>query len=148
MNKTKDDLVLINQVLDRIPNKYMAMVVASKRAKELNMGVRPLVNTNAVKPTTIALYEIAAGAIVLGPLRTDRELIASETAKSEVILTNDLIIDNTEEEIEEIITEAEAMGDDVDKEIDEVDLADGADGIEEEIEPILDDEDIEEDEEV
>jgi len=141
----KDDLVLINQVLDRIPNKYMATAVASKRAKEINMGIRPLVNTNAVKPTTIALYEIAAGAIVPGPLRSDRELIASETDKSEVILTNDLIIDDTEEEIKEIITEAEAMGDDVDKEIDEVDLADG---IEEEIEPILDDEDIEEDEEV
>jgi len=141
----KDDLVLINQVLDRIPNKYMATAVASKRAKEINMGIRPLVNTDAVKPTTIALYEIAAGAIVPGPLRSDRELIASETDKSEVILTNDLIIDDTEEEIKEIITEAEAMGDDVDKEIDEVDLADG---IEEEIEPILDDEDIEEDEEV
>ncbi|MDQ1328123.1 MAG: DNA-directed polymerase subunit omega [Candidatus Poribacteria bacterium] len=141
----KDDLVLINQVLDRIPNKYMAMAVASKRAKELNMGVRPLVNTNAVKPTTIALYEIAAGAIVPGPIRPDRELIAIETDKSEVILTNDLIIDDTEEEIEEIITEAEAMGADVNEEIDEVDLADG---IEEEIEPILDDEDIEDDEEV
>jgi DNA-directed RNA polymerase omega subunit len=145
MNKMKDDLVLINQVLDRIPNKYMATAVASKRAKEINMGIRPLVNTDAVKPTTIALYEIAAGAIVPGPLRSDRELIASETDKSEVILTNDLIIDDTEEEIKEIITEAEAMGNDVDKEIDEVDLADG---IEEEIEPILDDEDIEEDEEV
>jgi len=141
----KDDLVLINQVLDRIPNKYMATAVASKRAKEINMGIRPLVNTDAVKPTTIALYEIAAGAIVPGPLRSDRELVASETDKREVILTNDLIIDDTEEEIKEIITEAEAMGDDVDKEIDEVDLADG---IEEEIEPILDDEDIEEDEEV
>ena len=137
----KDDLVLINQVLDRIPNKYMATAVASKRAKEINMGIRPLVNTDAVKPTTIALYEIAAGAIVPGPLRSDRELIASKTDKSEVILTNDLIIDDTEKEIKEIITEAEAMGNDVDKEIDEVDLADG---IEEEIEPILDDEDIEE----
>jgi DNA-directed RNA polymerase omega subunit len=136
----KDDLVLINQVLDRIPNKYMAMAVAAKRAKEINMGIRPLVNTDAVKPTTIALYEIAAGAIVPGPLRSERELIAIETDKREVILTNDLI-DDTEEEIEEIITEAEAMGDDVDAEIDEVDLEDG---IEEDIEPILDDEDIEE----
>ena len=56
-----------------------------------------------------------------------------------------MIIDDTEEEIEEIITEAEAMGGDVNEEIDEVDLADD---IEEDIEPILDDEDIEEDEEV
>jgi DNA-directed RNA polymerase subunit K/omega len=118
----------------------MAMAVAAKRAKEINMGIRPLVNTDAVKPTTIALYEIAAGAIVPGPLRSERELIAIETDKREVILTNDLI-DDTEEEIEEIITEAEAMGDDVDAEIDEVDLEDG---IEEDIEPILDDEDIEE----
>ena len=128
----KDDLVLINQVLDRIPNKYMATAVASKRAKEINMGIRPLVNTDAVKPTTIALYEIAAGAIVPGPLRSDRELIASETDKSEVIRTNDLIIDDTEEDIEEIITEAEDMGDDVDEEI-IIEAEDMGDDVDEEI---------------
>lgn len=132
----KDDLVLINQVLDRIPNKYMATAVASKRAKEINMGIRPLVNTDAVKPTTIALYEIAAGAIVPGPLRSDRELLASEIDRREVIPTNDLI-DDTDEDIEEIITEAEAIDVDLDEEIDELDLAD-------DIEIILDDEDTEE----
>jgi DNA-directed RNA polymerase omega subunit len=140
----KDDLILINQVLDRIPNKYMATVVASKRAKEINMGIRPLVNTDAVKPTTIALHEIAAGAIVPGPLRTDRELLASEIDRREVIPTNDLI-DDTEEDIEEIITEAEAMDDDLSEEIDELELADD---IEEDIEIILDDEDIEDVEDV
>ena len=141
MNKMKDDLVLINQVLDRIPNKYMAAVVASKRAKEINMGIRPLVNTDAVKPTTIALHEIAAGAIVPGPLRSDRELLASEIDRREVIPTSDLIMDDTEEDIKEIITEAEAMDVDLDEEIDELDLADD---LEENIEIILDDEDIEE----
>jgi DNA-directed RNA polymerase subunit omega len=137
----KDDLVLINQVLDRIPNKYMATVVASKRAKEINMGIRPLVNTDAVKPTTIALHEIAAGSIVPGPLRSDRELLASEIDRREVIPTSDLIMDDTEEDIEEIIPEAEILDIDLDEEVDELELADD---IEEDIEIILGDDEIEE----
>jgi len=142
----KDDLILINQVLDRIPNKYMATVVASKRAKELNMGARPLVSTNAAKPTTVALYEIAAGSIIPGSIRPDRELIAIETDKHEIIPANDLIVGDAEEEIEEIVAEAGAMDVDADEEIDEDEVG-LTDDIEEDIEPILDDEDLEEDEE-
>jgi len=54
-----DEVTLINRVMQRIPNKYMAMIVAAKRAKELNQGARPLVKVDVAKPTTTALYEIA-----------------------------------------------------------------------------------------
>ena len=63
----KDDTTLINEVLEEIPNKYRAVIVASKRAKAINdETARPLVRTGAKKPTTIALEEIAAG-LINGP---------------------------------------------------------------------------------
>lgn len=61
----KDDSTLINEVLAKFPNKYMAVIVASKRARAINDGQRPLVKTGASKSTTIALAEIAEGVIVL-----------------------------------------------------------------------------------
>jgi DNA-directed RNA polymerase subunit omega len=60
----RDDTSLPSEVLEKIPNKYLAVVVSSKRARVLNDGARPLVKSSASKPTTVALEEIAAGAVV------------------------------------------------------------------------------------
>ena len=60
----KDDPTLIDEVLKHIPNKYLAVIVASKRAREINEGIRPLVKTRASKPTTMALEEIAQGLVL------------------------------------------------------------------------------------
>ena len=48
----------------KITNKYLAVVVASKRAKAINDGSRPLAKSSAAKPSTIAMEEIAAGYVV------------------------------------------------------------------------------------
>jgi DNA-directed RNA polymerase omega subunit len=61
----KDDSTLISEVLEKFPNKYMAVIVASKRARAINDGQRPLIKAGASKSTTIALAEIAEGIIVL-----------------------------------------------------------------------------------
>ncbi len=61
----KDDSTLISEVLEKFPNKYMAVIVASKRARAINDGQRPLIKAGASKSTTIALAEIAEGVIVL-----------------------------------------------------------------------------------
>lgn len=58
----KDDTTLIDEVLKKIPNKYHAVVIAAKRARDLNIGLAPMIKTDAAKPTTIALEEIASGA--------------------------------------------------------------------------------------
>jgi len=88
----KDDTTLINKVLEQIPNKYMAVIVGSKRARAVNdETVRPLVKTSATKPTTIALEEISAGAIVPGPAmpeieapkETEEELLPSPDSSEE-----------------------------------------------------------------
>ena len=60
----RDDTGLAGKVLEKIPNKYLAVIVSSKRAKALNDGSRPLIKTSAVKPTTVAMEEVAAGYVV------------------------------------------------------------------------------------
>jgi DNA-directed RNA polymerase subunit omega len=140
----KDDVTLINEVLEKIPNKYMAVIVASKRAKELNKGVRPLVKTDAVKPTTVALYEIAAGFVKPGPERIDKEAFIIEPETEETIQNPELIMDIIEEESEEI---DEVELDDEDEDIDEED-ADIDDDLEPSEDADIDDEDDEDEDNV
>lgn len=84
----KDDTTLINEVLEKIPNKYMAVTVASKRAKAINDGTaRPLVKTGATKSTTMALSEIAAG--VIGPAEARLETEAAEKEEKELLPSPD-----------------------------------------------------------
>lgn len=45
----------------RVESKYALVVAASRRARELMEGAGPLVDTEATKPVTIALQEIADG---------------------------------------------------------------------------------------
>ena len=61
----RDDTILIHEVIKKVPNKYYAVVLSSKRARDLNMGLAPLIRTDSVKPTTISLEEIAAGSYTL-----------------------------------------------------------------------------------
>jgi DNA-directed RNA polymerase omega subunit len=44
-----------------IDNKYLAVLIAAKRARKLNQGVLPSLKTNALKETTVALQELVAG---------------------------------------------------------------------------------------
>jgi DNA-directed RNA polymerase omega subunit len=75
----KDDTTLINKVLERIPNKYLAVIIASKRARTINdETARPLIKAGAAKPTTISLDEIATGLIVPGPAMPEIEAAEQE----------------------------------------------------------------------
>lgn len=44
-----------------IDNKYLAVLIAAKRARQLNQGMLPSLKTNALKETTVALQELVAG---------------------------------------------------------------------------------------
>ena len=72
----RDDKSLGSDVFEKIPNKYMAVVVSSKRAKALNDGARPLVKIPQAKPTTMAMEEIAAGLVT--PTDEKQEVAAVE----------------------------------------------------------------------
>lgn len=57
--------VSLERLLDKTDNSvYKLVVVASRRALEIAEGQPKLVSANAsTKPSTIALYEIAAGKV-------------------------------------------------------------------------------------
>lgn len=56
-------LVLIEEILDKADSKYRLVILAAKRSKQINRGAPPLVQARSVKPTYIALEELAAGAV-------------------------------------------------------------------------------------
>lgn len=102
-NALKDDLTLINDVLEKIPNKYMATVIAAKRAREINVGIRPLVKSSAKKPTTQALLEVAEGLIVPGPAKPELKPILLEPERRGKLPTPTISIDEPEEDEEDIM---------------------------------------------
>lgn len=46
---------------DTIDNRYRLVIIASQRTKQLMQGAKPLMETKAKKPTTIALEEVLEG---------------------------------------------------------------------------------------
>jgi len=118
----KDNTTLISEVMDRIPNKYMAVIVASKRARAINDGKRPLVKTGTSKPTTIALAEIAEGVVVPEP----------ESLEIEAVEEADVLESETEEEEEAKQLPPPSDTPEADEEDEEVEEDEGEDEKEEE----------------
>ncbi len=71
--------VTVDDSLEKIPNRFELILVASKRARELSMtGQEPTVPWNNDKPTVVALREIAAGSIGMEILNVKPEIMAIE----------------------------------------------------------------------
>ncbi|MGC8833997.1 MAG: DNA-directed RNA polymerase subunit omega [Armatimonadota bacterium] len=51
----------IDEMENRFGNRYDLVMIAAKRAKEIQQGSAPLIRTNSTNPLTIALEEIEAG---------------------------------------------------------------------------------------
>ena len=49
----------LEKSLDKVPNRYLLVVLAAKRARQLNRGAKAQVETKHKKPTSTALEEIA-----------------------------------------------------------------------------------------
>ena len=49
----------LEQSLDKVSNRYLLVVLAAKRARQLNRGAVAQVDTKRKKPTSTALEEIA-----------------------------------------------------------------------------------------
>ncbi|HEY7038947.1 MAG TPA: DNA-directed RNA polymerase subunit omega [Candidatus Deferrimicrobiaceae bacterium] len=49
----------LEKSLDNVSNRYMLVVLAAKRARQLNRGAKAQVDTRHKKPTSTALEEIA-----------------------------------------------------------------------------------------
>ena len=48
---------------DNIDSKFRFILIAAKRARQLQSGAKPLVPTHSRKPTRIAQEEVRAGAV-------------------------------------------------------------------------------------
>ncbi len=55
--------VTVEDCLEHVDNRFNLVLLASKRARQLEHGVEPLVPWDNDKPTVVALREIAAGLI-------------------------------------------------------------------------------------
>jgi DNA-directed RNA polymerase omega subunit len=55
--------VPLNELPTRFSNSYEAVVAAARRARQLNLGLRPLVKTKMHRPVDVALAELAAGKV-------------------------------------------------------------------------------------
>ena len=53
--------VPFEDLMAHVDSKYRLVIIASKRAKQLNRGAAPLIQTRSHKPTYQALEEMAAG---------------------------------------------------------------------------------------
>ncbi len=50
--------------LDAMPSKYALVILAAKRARQIKDGAKRLTDSRSANPLTVALEEIAAGAII------------------------------------------------------------------------------------
>jgi len=69
--------VPIEDIMEHVDSKYRLVIVAAKRAKQLNRGAAPMVQVRNVKPTYQALEEMAAGKLAYemeSPAGETREL--------------------------------------------------------------------------
>ena len=68
--KTEVELVSITYKLEELlvgkGNRYRLTVIASKRARELNAGAPPLIESKVRKTTSLALEEVLRGKIMYG----------------------------------------------------------------------------------
>ena len=49
----------LGKSLDKVSNRYLLVVLAARRARQINRGAAPQVESKHKKPTSVALEEIA-----------------------------------------------------------------------------------------
>jgi DNA-directed RNA polymerase subunit omega len=54
---------VLSKSLDKVSNRYLLVVLAAKRARQINRGAAPQVDSRHKKPTSVALEEIANGKV-------------------------------------------------------------------------------------
>lgn len=78
----------IDTLLDHVNSKYSLVILASKRAHELEAGATPMTETfESVKPVGQALEEIVSGDVVVDPNpELKRELIKRKEAERQAVV--------------------------------------------------------------
>jgi DNA-directed RNA polymerase omega subunit len=58
-----EDQIPLNELPTFFPNAYEVVVAAARRARQLNLGLKPLVKTSMYRPVDVALAELVAGKV-------------------------------------------------------------------------------------
>jgi DNA-directed RNA polymerase subunit omega len=74
--------ITVEDCLPNVKNRFDLVLLASKRARQIAMGSRPLVDAENDKPTVLALREVAEG---LMSHETYDAIAASESGAEEVV---------------------------------------------------------------
>ena len=114
--------VPFEDLLEHVDSKYRLVIVAAKRAKQLNRGAAPLIQPRSMKPTYQALEEIASGKLgyEAEPLTGEmaRELVEAEgkptwfrSLSAEEVVPEEVVVEAEEPvEEEEAVVEAPVAG--------------------------------------
>lgn len=80
--------ITVQDCLTHIPNRFQLVLVATKRARQIALGARPLVDEENDKPTVLALREIADG--LIGP-EVLNDISAMEHAAESLVADEELV---------------------------------------------------------
>ncbi len=80
--------ITVQDCLTHIPNRFQLVLVATKRARQIALGARPLVDEENDKPSVIALREIADG--LVGP-EVLNDVSAMEHAAESLVADEELV---------------------------------------------------------
>ena len=111
--------VTVEECLDKVENRFELVLVAAKRAHQLNSGgFRSTLDVGKDKPTVVALREIEAGLI-------DASILTEEYAMEEELNAHDRLVQEAKAnevaaELSDVKLDSEAESDDLAvKEVDE-----------------------------
>ena len=79
-----EEQVPLNELPTHFSNSYEVVVAAARRARQLNLGLRPLVKTEMYRPVDVALAELVAGKVEYkaGDLEIEKEAGAKKKSRS------------------------------------------------------------------
>ncbi len=106
--------VPFEDLLEHVDSKYRLVIVAAKRAKQLNRGAAPLIQPRSIKPAYQALEEIATGKLgyeveaLAGEMT--RELAEAEAKPTwfRSLSAEEVVPEDVAGEVEEALEEEEA----------------------------------------
>ncbi len=115
--------VTVTDCLEHVDNRFQLVLIASKRARQLSMGAKPLVEEEDDKPTVIALREIADNLVDasilestnIGLFHDDEEIEEIDDEEAERLiaaaLAETMAAEMTEEQAEEVASNMMIEGD-------------------------------------
>ncbi len=91
----------VEELVDRVGNRYALVVAVAKRARQLKDGAKPFVKLQTNNPTTIALHELAAGYVQLAEATEEESERVKKPAEEVAELLGTTLDEMEEEEAED-----------------------------------------------